>query len=114
MKHFVDFLRKYEYGLNGKGIVISSTDCRLSSISKKSTKLLYQFIGSDDLWSHLCIILTHCSPYQDDLDELKRSMTSSRESLKSKIIQLIKGISRIKEDPQIPFFFVNSTFWVSY
>lgn len=108
MKKLADFLRKSEYGFNGIGIFISVSDCRLYPVTKKAIKLLYQFIGNNDLWSHVCVIVTHCPPYQEDLEKLKNSMTSGNNSLKSRIITLIKGISHIQYDPQIPFFFVDS------
>lgn len=108
LKGLADFFRGFQYGLNGIAIVITSSDCRLDTVTKKIIKLLYQFIGNDNLWSHLCVIVTHCPQYQEDVLILQQSMTSGEDSLKKSIQKLIKGISNLKEEPQIPFFFVDS------
>lgn len=108
IKCLVDFLRKFDHGINGIGIVISHSDHRLDTITKKLIKLLYQFIGDDKMWSHLCVIVTHCPPYQEEIEELNKSMVSNKDSLRASIIKLIKGISHIKDEPSIPFFFVDS------
>ena len=108
MQSLVDFLKKYDHGLNGIGLVISYSDHRLDTITKKIIKLLYQFIGDDKLWSHFCVIVTHCPPYHEEIEKLKKTMTHDKDSLRASIINLIKGISHIKEEPHVPFFFVDS------
>ena len=59
MKSLVDFLKKHDHRLNGIGIVISCSDHRLDTITKKLIKLLYQIIVDDKIWSHFCVIVTH-------------------------------------------------------
>lgn len=108
MKNLIDILRNNKYGLNGIGIVIACSEYRLDKITQKLLKLLNQIIRNDNLWSRLCVIVTHCPPYSEDLEELKKSMTSGNNCLKAQIIRLIKGISQVDEDPLIPFFFVDS------
>lgn len=107
MDTLVDFLKNNEHGVNGVAIVINRCDCRLDQSLKKLIKLAYSLFGLN-LWSRLCFIVTHCSCDPDELNELKENMVSAEDSLHASILKLIKSISQIKDDPLLPFFFVDS------
>lgn len=49
IENLIDFLRNNEYGLNGIGIVIASSEYRLDKITQKLLKLLIQIFGNDNL-----------------------------------------------------------------
>lgn len=101
-------LKNLDHGLNSIVIVITSSDYRLDGNIQNSLKFLYNFFGDGNFWYHVCIVVTHCSPYQEDVDELKQSLTTGEDSLKSIMLQMIKDVCYLDEDPDIPFFFVDS------
>ena len=47
-------------------------------------------------------------PFLCNCNTLKKAMTYDKDSLRASIINLIKGISHIIEEPPVPFFFVDS------
>lgn len=108
MDKVTNFLRNYEHGLNAVAILISFSDHRLDSNLQRSIKYLYNFFGDGNFWFHVCIIVTHCPPYQEDIDEAKRSMTTGEYSLHSVMQQMIKDVCNLDKEPDIPFFFFDS------
>lgn len=48
-------------------------------------------------WDHVCVNVTHCTPYPEDIESLKVSMTSGNDSLKLKILNMIKDVCNMEK-----------------
>ena len=108
MNALTNFLKKLEHGLNAIAIVICYSDHRLDTNLQKSIKYLYNFFGNGNFWFHVCFVVTHCPPYEEDIINAKKSMTTGEESLKSVTLQMIRDVCNLDKDPEIPFFFFDS------
>ena len=102
------FMKKREHGLNVVAIVISNSNYRLDASLKKAIKQLYRFFDNGNFWNHVCVIVTHCPPFPDEIAELKKSMTTGTNSLHSEMIKLIKNVCKLEKYPEIPFYFFDS------
>lgn len=103
-----DYLKNLESGLNAVAIVISASDYRLDTNFQNSIKRIYNFFGNGNFWYHVCFVVTHSPAYPEDIAELKESMTTGEFSLKSIMLQTIKDVCNLNQDPEIPFFFFDS------
>jgi hypothetical protein len=97
------FLRGWEHGVNGVGVVLNGQHDRFSQGVKDTLLWAYNTFATKAALGHMCIIFTRC--YDGvPLPNLEKKQTEYR----LRVQQFLEKISGSREVPVIPIFFVDS------
>jgi len=103
VKQLVEFLLKYNEGINVVAIVLNGQVDRFTKDTEKFIKIAHQMFNHPDFWEHLCIIFTKWySGMNEDQKRIKQ------EEYKKRVIESIRKYTESDIDVELPMFFVDS------
>ena len=104
MDQMIDYLKKYEKGINLVIITKNACSLRFRTSDKILMQRIYQMFGTTKFFEHVCVVYTHFFKNQFSYTQ-KQSLLNMTE----KIGNELKSISGYQYYGNIPSFFVEST-----
>ena len=99
----VEFLKKWDKGVNAIAIVINGQTPRLSRGIQRLLKSIHIFFNNNDIWNSVCIVFTHW--YDSMMTEADKE---ERKKYVKEVRKLANDCTGYDVDPQIPCFFVDA------
>ncbi|KAK8897942.1 hypothetical protein M9Y10_000183 [Tritrichomonas musculus] len=98
----VDFLKKWENGINAIYIIINIQSPRFDAGVQQMMKMLNKLFNNPNFWNQTAIIFTRCYPGHFDRN-------SAETRYRNLVIDFIKNLPGCQNiNPQVPCFFVDS------
>lgn len=105
IQQMVDFLIKWEHGVNAFFIVINAQNPRFDAGIQKMVRFINGFFNNPQFWNQTGILFTRCFSGHFEKDIL-------RNEYREKVINYIKTLEGCENlDLQMPCYFVNSVKW---
>lgn len=105
IQQMVEFLKKWELGVNAFFIILNIQNPRFDSGIQKMIRFINEFFNNPEFWNQTGIIFTRCLPRHFD-----RQIAENE--YREKVVKYIKSLPKCQNlNPQLPCYFVNSVKW---